>query len=217
MRRSGGRDRVTTRIFVSVLVAVSTVSIGFSSPGAASAPTVQPSPTATPTPSPDPRDIKYVKVRDKEGADRPLDLRSGELGVGDGFFSMAVTVWDDFGKRELMVPEPEQGALFVYLDTAPDKGRRRAEVKVRVYYYKDKNRWESRVERVGKFKVLGFGTAGHPTARTVRFKVDADLIPVSQDTIFFYVASGWDTNKGRCKDICWDYAPDKGWGKYPLD
>jgi hypothetical protein len=207
------------RIFVSAVVVVLTAAIGLSSPGVASVPTAQPSPTPTPTSSPTPksRAIKFVKVRDKEGADRPLDLRSGELGVGDDVFSMAVTVWDDFGKRELMVPEPEKGALFVYLDTAPDKGRRRAEVKVRLYYYKDKNRWESRVERVGKFKVLGFGTGSHPSPRTVRFKVDSDLIPVEQDAIYFYVASGWDTDTGRCKDICWDYAPDKGWGKYPLD
>jgi hypothetical protein len=187
-------------------------------PQPSSTPTAQPTPTPTPT-KPPPAKIRYVTVRDKEGSESALDIVSTKFGRDPrrGRYLMSLTVGDKFGKRILTVPKPEMGAVFMYLDTAPEDGRTKAEYRVRIYYFKGK--WESRLENVsGKFKIFGYGTGSHPSPKTLNFNIDADLIPVKQRSIGFYIATAFDANKGKCKRIrCWDYSPDEGFAKYKLD
>ena len=143
-----------------------------------------------------------------------LDIRRASFGVGSGFYSMKVELYEKIPRRVLRVPTPEQGAIFMYLDTAPDAGRRTAEYRVRIYYYQ--GAWEARVERLNpaELDIVGFGSGTRLNPWTLRFRVDSGLISLQQSEIWFFAETGFRKKKTKCKSTCWDYAPNRGFVRY---
>lgn len=173
-----------------------------------SSPTGQPTPTPNPTTTPPPG-IDSVVVRDPNDTAGPLDIKKVIMRELSSYYSIRLVLFSKVQRSALRFRR-SPGSLWLYLDTAPGRGRRRPEYGVRVYH--DGIDWGSDTVRLSDGKTVGgeFPTVG---MRTLRFTFEKDEVALQQDSIWFFTETKFKKKKSKCKTVCRDGAPNKRFAK----
>ncbi len=171
--------------------------------------TGQPTPTPDPTNTPPPGPTQFVVVPDEDDVAGPLDIKSVAMRKVTFYYSLKLELFGKVKESTLRFKK-SPGSAWIYLDTAPDQGPRRPEYRVRVFH--DGIDWGSETQRLSDGKIVGSDIAEKLGPKTLQFTVETDDVDLQQDSIWFFGETTFtsDKKKSKCKKVCRDNAPGKG-------